>query len=59
MTRGIVNNWIPWYVDERSNKVACRILGIHSQRRIVECLANLDIFVAMVKETSMSNSARI
>jgi hypothetical protein len=41
MTKGIVSNWIPWYVDELENKVTCRICETYSQRKNGRMLSHL------------------
>jgi hypothetical protein len=41
MTRGTINNWTPWCVDEPVNKVICQICGNSSIKKNVKILSHL------------------
>jgi hypothetical protein len=41
MTKGIVSNWTPWYVDEPNNKVTCQICGDSFIKKDVRMLSQL------------------
>jgi hypothetical protein len=65
MIRTTLSDWTPWYVEELDNnnnnmlhKVKCRICGDSFTKKNSRMLSHLGTFVALVRETTMSDFAR-